>query len=150
MTITLAPEPAYNRPRDPEWAFMVTGYSECIDSLFAFGLDWCELRVPSADQTKKRWPVDLTWTVLAATWGASRPEPRIRAASHIESEERVIARLCGALATLAAYSGQTDPVEAMIQVLPMLEARLKEGGENFADLVAAKSARMGSVEEVKF
>ena len=36
--IKLAPEPAYDRPRDPEWAFMVTGYSECIDSFFAFGL----------------------------------------------------------------------------------------------------------------
>jgi hypothetical protein len=36
--IALAPEPAYPLPRDPEWAFMVTGYSECIDSFFAFGL----------------------------------------------------------------------------------------------------------------
>jgi hypothetical protein len=36
--IRLAPEPAYRRPRDPEWAFMVTGFSECIDSFFAFGL----------------------------------------------------------------------------------------------------------------
>ena len=36
--IKLAPEPVYARPRDPEWAFMVTGYSECIDSFFAFGL----------------------------------------------------------------------------------------------------------------
>ena len=36
--IRLAPEPTYERPRDPEWAFMVTGYSECIDSFFAFGL----------------------------------------------------------------------------------------------------------------
>ncbi len=36
--IRLAPEPEYHRPRDPEWAFMVTGYSECIDSFFAFGL----------------------------------------------------------------------------------------------------------------
>jgi len=36
--ITLEPEPAYLKPRDPEWAFMVTGYSECIDSFFAFGL----------------------------------------------------------------------------------------------------------------
>jgi hypothetical protein len=36
--IALAPEPRYERPRDPEWAFMVTGYSECIDSFFAFGL----------------------------------------------------------------------------------------------------------------
>ena len=36
--IALAPEPEYTTPRDPEWAFMVTGFSECIDSFFAFGL----------------------------------------------------------------------------------------------------------------
>jgi len=36
--ISLTPEPEYVKPRDPEWAFMVTGYSECIDSFFAFGL----------------------------------------------------------------------------------------------------------------
>jgi hypothetical protein len=36
--IELAPEPPYPVPRDPEWAFMKTGYSECIDSFFAFGL----------------------------------------------------------------------------------------------------------------
>ena len=32
--IKLAPEPVYEKPKDPEWAFMVTGYSECIDSFF--------------------------------------------------------------------------------------------------------------------
>jgi hypothetical protein len=36
--IVLTPEPEYVKPRDAEWAFMVTGYSECIDSFFAFGL----------------------------------------------------------------------------------------------------------------
>jgi len=36
--IKLEPEPDYIAPRDAEWAFMVTGYSECIDSFFAFGL----------------------------------------------------------------------------------------------------------------
>jgi hypothetical protein len=36
--IRLAPEPAYLPPRDPEWAWLVTGYSECVDTFFAFGL----------------------------------------------------------------------------------------------------------------
>lgn len=36
--IALEPEPEYLAPRDPEWGFLVTGYSECIDSFFAFGL----------------------------------------------------------------------------------------------------------------
>jgi hypothetical protein len=36
--IALAPEPVYRAPRDAEWAYLVTGFSECIDSFFAFGL----------------------------------------------------------------------------------------------------------------
>jgi hypothetical protein len=36
--IELAPEPPYPPPDDPLRAWMLTGYSECIDSFFAFGL----------------------------------------------------------------------------------------------------------------
>lgn len=36
--IALAPEPAYHAPKDVLWGWLVTGYSECIDSFFAFGL----------------------------------------------------------------------------------------------------------------
>jgi hypothetical protein len=36
--IRLAPEPHYVPPRDTEWAYLVTGFSECVDSFFAFGL----------------------------------------------------------------------------------------------------------------
>ena len=36
--IKLEPEPDYVTPKDPEWAFMRSGFSECIDSFFGFGL----------------------------------------------------------------------------------------------------------------
>ena len=36
--IPLEPEPDYKVPKDREWAYMVTGFSECVDSFFAFGL----------------------------------------------------------------------------------------------------------------
>jgi hypothetical protein len=36
--IRLAPEAPYAWPADAEWAYLVTGFSECIDSFFAFGL----------------------------------------------------------------------------------------------------------------
>jgi hypothetical protein len=36
--IALEPEPEYPAPKDAEWGWLVTGYSECIDSFFAFGL----------------------------------------------------------------------------------------------------------------
>jgi hypothetical protein len=36
--IKLAPEAVDQLPRNAEWGYLVTGYSECIDSFFAFGL----------------------------------------------------------------------------------------------------------------
>lgn len=36
--IPLAPEPEFPVPTDPSWAFLITGYGECFDSFFAFGL----------------------------------------------------------------------------------------------------------------
>jgi hypothetical protein len=36
--IALEPEPEYRPPADPELAFLQTGYGECFDSFFAFGL----------------------------------------------------------------------------------------------------------------
>jgi hypothetical protein len=42
--IELAPDLDYPRPDDPEWAFMLTGFGECVDSFFGFGLFAVALR----------------------------------------------------------------------------------------------------------
>jgi hypothetical protein len=36
--IRLAPEPDYLPPKNPEWAFLLAGFCECVDTFFAFGL----------------------------------------------------------------------------------------------------------------
>ncbi len=36
--IVIKPDEDYVLPNDAEWGFMVTGYSECMDSFFAYGL----------------------------------------------------------------------------------------------------------------
>jgi hypothetical protein len=36
--IRLALEPEYVPPRHPEWAFLLAGFCECVDTFFAFGL----------------------------------------------------------------------------------------------------------------
>jgi hypothetical protein len=36
--IRLAPEPEYLPPHHPEWAFLLAGFCECVDTFFAFGL----------------------------------------------------------------------------------------------------------------
>lgn len=42
--IPLASAPPFRQPRDPEGAYLVTGYSECIHSFFAFGLPLRRIR----------------------------------------------------------------------------------------------------------
>lgn len=119
-----------------------------LGRLFRFGTVWAELRVPTGDTNKNRWPVDTVWQLLATAWGDAPAEPRIRLAARAESEEAAVARLLGAAATLGAYSGQTDLIDVLRYALVGMEQRMDDRGETFAELVEKKSARIGSDEQV--
>lgn len=121
-----------------------------LGKLFAFGMGWCELRVPSDDLTKKRWSVDPRWTTISGFWGASSPEPRVRTASVMEREQKIVARLIGACASLGAYSGQSDLLGVLIYALPTMEAHLKDRDLDFGKLQADKVARIASEEGLGF
>jgi len=120
-----------------------------LPRLFAFGMTWAELRIPT-DGNKTRWPVDPVWATLRELWGASAPEPRVRYASRAEHEERVIARLYGALAALGAYCDQDDLLSVMEYALPLAELQLADRGIEFAELVAKARARQIAEQGVPF
>ncbi len=78
--IALAPEPEYVVRGDPEWAFMVTGYSECIDSFFAFGLF----------ESAKRsgfFPAELVETFEPVIHEEAPPHPVFRQLGRLASQE---------------------------------------------------------------
>ena len=120
-----------------------------LPKLFFYGLTWCELRVPT-DTNKTRWPLDLTWGILRELWGASEPEPRIRHASRAESEERVISRIYGALASLGAYCTRDDLLSVMEYALVMIELQLTDRGVEFPSLVEEKRVRQIAEQGVPF
>jgi hypothetical protein len=120
-----------------------------LPKLFFYGLSWCELRIPT-DTNKSRWPLDPTWDILRGLWGASEPEPRVRIASKAESEERVVSRLTGALAALAAYC-DTDDLEVVLDHARLAcRGHMDARGQYFFELVEEKRARQIADQGVPF
>jgi hypothetical protein len=122
---------------------------EILPGLFAYGVEWCKLCVPSG-ANKSRWPLDPRWEVLPGLWGASAPQPRIRHAARAESEGRIVSRLSGALASLGAYSKQDDLLAVMEYALVAMEQQMQDRGIEFAALVEEKRARQIADQGVPF
>lgn len=117
-----------------------------LDELFTFGLKWCELRVLTGDETKLRWPVDRRWEIVRAMWHNATPAMRVRTKSKTLSEDRTLSRLLGGVATIGAYSGKRDLVEALIVIQNGLEWLMREREVEFSDLVDQRIARLVSEE----
>jgi hypothetical protein len=138
--VTLGPELPYPPPADPEWAYMVTGYCECVDSFFAFGLFELARRSglfpPELVETFE--PVmqdECRHILLFANWAAGRRRrlgPLRRLAFELKVA-RVYLFLIAERVGLARGLGTDDAgIEAAFDVRALLELCLSENARRFA------------------
>ena len=121
----------------------------CADDLFSrpgavldYGLTWAQLRVPSKDATKTRWPEDPRWTTIrSAVFDGTPLRRRIRPAE-LMTLDAAKSRIIGLAALAAAYFETTDYLDALQQLSFAAEAHMMLEGIDFATLVADKRRRV--------
>ncbi len=111
-------------------------------TLLDHGLTWAQLRVPSADHTKARWPEDPRWTTLRESVYAGVPLGRHPRIPEFMSLDRAISQYIGALATAAAYFETDDYMETNVRVAYAAEGHMMANGTDFAELVETKRRRI--------
>jgi hypothetical protein len=111
-------------------------------ALLDYVLKWGNLRVPSGDQTKARWPEDPRWTALRKAVFGGVPLERRPVPSALMSLDRVKTAYIGAVATTAAYFGCDDWTEAQVRLSYAAEAHLQRENLDFAALVEDKRRRI--------
>ena len=111
-------------------------------ALLDYGLTWAQLRVPSADYTKARWPEDPRWTALRGGVYAGVPLHRTPRPSALMSLDRAISQYIGAIATAAVYFEADDYMDANVRLAYAAEALMMRDGTDFAELVETKRRRM--------
>jgi len=114
-----------------------------IAAILAFGMEWAELKVPTKDATRARWPVDPRWSHIRETCRPSAPLKRILRTPRLEARDRSVKRLLGALATIAAYDGLDDLGRVSTSVVSGLLDQVDKGELDFGLLVEAKRRRLG-------
>ncbi len=81
--IALAPALVYQPPTDTEWAYLVTGFSECIDSFFAFGL----FRFALAKRAPAFFPPELVDTFEPVIQEEAPAYPAVRKLARLASPQ---------------------------------------------------------------
>jgi len=111
-------------------------------ALLDYGLSWAQLRVPTADSTKTRWPEDPHWTALRAHIYGGIPLSRKGRVSELMSLDRTRSSYIGAVATAAAYFETNDFMDASRRLSLSAEAHMMIEGVDFAELVETKRRRI--------
>ena len=81
--------------------------------LLQYAMHWCELRIPSADQTKARWRVDPRWELLLHAVYSAKPCSRARLKTVTIADEALMRRFLGLVETYAARWGRKGYWQAL-------------------------------------
>ena len=111
-------------------------------ALLDYGLSWCNLRVPTADATKTRWPEDPRWTALRKAVFGGVPLGRSVFPSSVMNLDKVKSRFIGQVATAGAYFGTTDWLKTLQMLSMVTEVHMMEEGIDFAARVEEKRRRI--------
>ncbi|MEQ1700319.1 MAG: hypothetical protein ABMA25_09420 [Ilumatobacteraceae bacterium] len=104
---------------------------------------WLTLRVPSADGTRSRWPVDERWKLVQASTlaGGCAPAARIRAGER-EGQLRTFRKLAtGVLSSMAVPMGTTDIFDTLLATEDELLIYEQVSRKAFASRVYEKRQR---------
>ena len=122
----------------PEDAF------EQLGPLWAYATgSWLSLRVPTADDTRSRWPLDRRWAAVqrATLAGNSAPAARIRAGQAAGSLRKLMPQLVGYLTGAALPLNTTDLDDTFDALRPYINAYAHQTGTEFAERVHDKRRR---------
>ena len=111
-------------------------------ALLDYGLSWCNLRIPTGDTTKTRWPEDPRWTALRKSVFDGVPLGRSVVPSSVMNLDQVKSRLVGLVATAGVYFGTTDWMKTLQLMSMVAEVHMMDEGIDFAARVEEKRRRI--------
>lgn len=81
---------------------------DSLPELFAYGLEWCSMRVPTDDSNKSRWPEDPRWTALRTAFNSTRSLGRMRPIRAIVSYDGCVKRLVSLMVSAGEAVDSTE------------------------------------------
>jgi hypothetical protein len=81
---------------------------ESLADVFAYGLEWCSLRVPNGDSNRARWAEDPRWTALRTAFAPGTPLRRVRPFRQLMGYDAAVRRQAHLLATVGAALDSED------------------------------------------
>lgn len=113
-------------------------------ALLDYGLSWANLRVPTSDATKTRWPEDPKWTAIRKAVFDGAALQRVTRPAELMSLNRTVRNFLGCIARAGAYFETTDFIDAAQRLSFAAEVHMMQEGLDFGVLVENNRRRIVS------